>query len=288
MTQLRQMKIPFTNEEKILIQRFYLQFGSKSSGKIAREMTNNPQVPAAIQQIAAVVKLAQHMPLTDPTQYFPHQQQKTPTSQQQPPQRQATQQVSRFHQAKDQNDDENWVDEEEAIDINEDDRVFHETPSLSDPIQRLNSLTVVAPAALPAPTQQQLGTDDDNQSPIFQGLGQRLRSPTPRDIPLIPTALSSHRNSVFSLPESFMPTPQRRTTPPTNTQLISQPPPLTSQTRTKTTRERRQQRRHSAVTPPPQDETDREDEENQSPSPRRTLSTYLIEAAIANRDAAVK
>ncbi|CAF1533029.1 unnamed protein product [Didymodactylos carnosus] len=210
------------------------------------------------------------MPLTDPTQYFHYQQQKTPTSQQQSLQWQATQQDN----------------EDEAIDINEDDRVFRETPSLSDPIQRLNSLTVVVPAALPAPTQQQLGTDDDNQSPIFQGLGQRLRSPILRDIPLISTALSSRRNSVVSLPESFMPTPQRRTTPPTTTQLISQPPPLTSQTRTKTTRERRQQRRRSAVTPPLQDEIDREDEENQSPSPRRTLNTYLIEAAIANRDAA--
>ncbi|CAF4486094.1 unnamed protein product, partial [Didymodactylos carnosus] len=96
------------------------------------------------------------MPLTDPTQYFHYQQQKTPTSQQQSPQWQATQQDSRSHQAKVQNDDENWVDEDEAIDINEDDRVFRETPSLSDPIQRLNSLTVVVPAALPAPTQQQL------------------------------------------------------------------------------------------------------------------------------------
>ncbi|CAF1211843.1 unnamed protein product [Didymodactylos carnosus] len=141
------------------------------------------------------------MPLTDPTQYFYHQQQKTPTSQQQSPQWQATQQDN----------------EDEAIDINEDDRVFRETQSLSDPIQRRNSLIVVVLAALPAPTQQQLGTEDDNQSPIFQGLGQRLRSPTPHDIPLIPTALSSHRNSVVSLPESFMPTPQRRTTPPTTT-----------------------------------------------------------------------
>ncbi|CAF1364163.1 unnamed protein product, partial [Didymodactylos carnosus] len=55
---------------------------------------------------------------------------------------------------------------------------------------------------------------------------------------------------------------------------------------TRETKERRQQRRRSAVTPPPQDEIDHEDEENQSPSPRRTLNIYLIEAAIANRDAA--
>ncbi|CAF0945817.1 unnamed protein product [Didymodactylos carnosus] len=158
MTQPRQMKIPFTNEEKVLMQRFYLQFGSKSSRKIAREMTNNSQVPVAIQQMygimeltksakriydhltretksnqkAAMVKLAQHMPLTDPTQYFHHQQQKTPTSQQQSPQWQATQQDSRSHQAKHQND-ENCVDEDEAIDINEDDKVFREIPSPSDP-----------------------------------------------------------------------------------------------------------------------------------------------------------
>ncbi|CAF1431901.1 unnamed protein product [Didymodactylos carnosus] len=57
---------------------------------------------------------------------------KTPTSQQQSPQWQATQQDSRSHQAKDQND-ENCVDEDEAIDINEDDKVFREIPSPSDP-----------------------------------------------------------------------------------------------------------------------------------------------------------
>ncbi|CAF0932466.1 unnamed protein product [Didymodactylos carnosus] len=53
MIQSRQIiiKIPFTNEEKLLVQHFYLQFGSRSSGEIAGEMINNPQVPAAIQQI---------------------------------------------------------------------------------------------------------------------------------------------------------------------------------------------------------------------------------------------
>ncbi|CAF1504279.1 unnamed protein product [Didymodactylos carnosus] len=98
-----------------------------------------------------MVKLTQHMPLTDPTKYFHHQQQITSTLQQQS-QWQLTQGDSQSHQAKDQNDGENWLGEHELIEIGEADRILRETPSLFNPVEQLNSLTMVAPAALPAPT----------------------------------------------------------------------------------------------------------------------------------------
>ncbi|CAF1654033.1 unnamed protein product, partial [Didymodactylos carnosus] len=47
----RSGRFPLSKEEKDLIEKLYIQFGSKSTTRIVGEMINNPQIPTNIQQL---------------------------------------------------------------------------------------------------------------------------------------------------------------------------------------------------------------------------------------------
>ncbi|CAF1319720.1 unnamed protein product [Didymodactylos carnosus] len=238
------------------IQQFYVHLGlTKATKRVYDHLGRETRK-------AAMAKLTQHTPQMNPISYFQQQQQSS--SSQQQPQRQNVGTAPA-----DQQDDSDWENDDEAVEMDEDVTMIAQSQPLSASLDWLNILlsSPQLPPAMgtspPAVPPQQV---TDTQSPIFQGLVSTGVSSAPVP-PALPRTPPPRRNSQVSLPASW-----------------TQTPPTQSQTTMQRPSQRQRAHPRTAATLLPQDDED--DEENRPPSPRRPLNVYLIEAAKEVRQAA--